>query len=152
MKKIVLSSLFAIGFICMSFGQSHNVKWEKDYDKALKKAKKHDKPILLFFTGSDWCGPCKKLVADFFESNKFENIAKESFVLYEADFPHNKDLITDKQRKKNYYLSRMYDVTSYPTIVIVDKNENEIARKKSYNLMRDPTYHFQFLKQALNTM
>ena len=149
MKKIVFSLILVLGFLFMSFGQNHEVKWQEDYDKAVKKAKKQNKPILLFFTGSDWCGPCKMLVEDFFESSKFAKIAEESFVIYEADFPKNKDLLTDKQRKKNYYLSRMYDVNSYPTIVIIDKNGKEIARRKSYNLMRDPSYHFQLLEKAL---
>ncbi|MCF6280327.1 MAG: thioredoxin family protein [Flavobacteriaceae bacterium] len=150
MKKIIFSLLFVVGFSFISVAQDHKVDWQTDYDKAVKKAKKQDKPILLFFTGSDWCGPCKMLVSDFFESKKFAKIAKESLIIYEADFPRNKDLLTQKKRKKNYYLSTMYDVSSYPTIVIIDKNGNEIARKKSYNLMRDPSYHFQFLKKALN--
>ena len=46
--------------------------------------------MLIFFTGSDWCGPCKMLVEDFFESDKFKEIAEKEFVLYEADFPRNK--------------------------------------------------------------
>lgn len=152
MKKIIFTLLFTVGFSFISFAQDHQVDWQDDYDKAVKKAKKQDKPILLFFTGSDWCGPCKMLVADFFESDKFAKIADEDLIIYEADFPRNKDLITQKQRKKNYFLSRMYDVGSYPTIVIIDKNGKEIARKKSYNLMRDPSYHFQFLKKALKNI
>ncbi len=152
MKKIIFSLLFVVGFSFMSFGQNHEVKWQEDYDKAVKMAKKHKKPILLFFTGSDWCGPCKMLVADFFESKKFAKIAKENLVIYEADFPRNRDLLTQKQRKNNYYLSRMYDVSSYPTIVIIDKNGKELGRKKSYNLMRDPSYHFRFLKKVLKNI
>jgi len=149
MKKIILSLLFVVGFSFLSVAQNHVVKWQEDYDKAVKKAKEQHKPILIFFTGSDWCGPCKMLVEDFFESEKFKNIADESFVVYEANFPRNKDLITQKQRKNNYYLSTMYGVNSYPTIIIIDENGNELGRKKSYNLMRDTSYHFQFLKNIL---
>ena len=152
MKKIIFSLLFVLGFSFMSFGQSHEVKWQEDYDKAVKQAQKQDKPILLFFTGSDWCGPCKMLVEDVFESNKFAKIAEESFVVYEADFPRNRDMLTKKQLKNNYFLKTMYSVSSYPTIIIIDKNGKEIARKKSYNLMRDPSYHFQFLKKALRNI
>ncbi len=153
MKKLVFSLLFIFGFSFMSFVQSQEVKWQEDYDKAVKKAKKQDKPILLFFTGSDWCGPCKMLVKDFFESNKFAKTANEkNLIVYKADFPNNKDLVSPKKRKKNYFLKTMYDVGSYPTIVIIDKNGNELARKKSYNLMRDPSYHFKFLKKVLKNI
>ncbi|PHR69019.1 MAG: thioredoxin [Lutibacter sp.] len=152
MKKTVFSLLFVVGFLFMSFGQNHEVKWQEDYDKAVKKAKKQNKLILLYFTGSDWCGPCKDLNVDFFETKRFSKIADENFIVYKADFPHNLDLLTQKQRKKNYYLSRMYDVGSYPTIVIIDKNGNEIARRKSYSMMRDPSYHFKLLKRALKNI
>ena len=71
-------------------------------------------------------------------------------MLYEADFPKRKgNNLSDEKRKKNFWLSGMYDVNSYPTIVIIDANGKEIARKKSYNLMRDPSYHFRFLKEVL---
>jgi thioredoxin-related protein len=152
MKKRIFSLLFIVGFSTAIVAQKHEVNWEKDYDKAVKIAKKQNKPILIFFTGSDWCGPCKMLVADFFESKKFEKITKENFVIYEADFPRNQDLITQKQRKKNYFLSRMYDVNSYPTVVVIDKDGKELGRKKSYNMMRDASYHFKFLKDILKNI
>ena len=149
MKKRIFSLLFVVGFSSVLLAQKHDVKWQEDYDNAVKIAQKQDKPILIFFTGSDWCGPCKMLVKDIFETKRFEKLAKENFVIYEADFPRNKDLITLKQRKKNYYLSRMYDVNSYPTIVIIDKDGKELGRKRSYNLMRDTSYHYSFLKDIL---
>lgn len=152
MKKKILSILFVVGFSSMLLAQNHEVKWQEDYDKAMKIAKKQNKPLLIFFTGSDWCGPCKMLVEDFFESKKFEKLAKENFVIYEADFPRNRDLVTAKQRKNNYYLSRMYDVYSYPTIVVIDENGKELGRKKSYNMMRDSSYHFRFLRDIIKNI
>ena len=81
MKNKVFSLLFVIGFSTVLLAQKHNIKWEKDYEKAVKIAKKQDKPILIFFTGSDWCGPCKMLVEDLFETNRFGKLAKDSFVI-----------------------------------------------------------------------
>lgn len=141
-----------MGFSSLLLAQNHEVEWEKDFDKAKKIAKRQHKPLLIFFTGSDWCGPCKMLVEDFFESKKFKKLANENFVIYEADFPRNRDLITAKQRKNNYYLSRMYDVGSYPTIVVIDEKGNVLGRKKSYNLMRDTSYHFKFLRDIIKNI
>lgn len=149
MKKSILSILFVAFVSTTMMAQSHDVDWEKDYDKAVKIAKKKNKPILIFFTGSDWCGPCKDLSADFFETKRFQKIADENFVLYEADFPRNRDLVSPKQKKNNYYLGTLYDVNSYPTIVVIDKNGKELGRRKSYNFMRDPSYHFKFVKDIL---
>jgi thioredoxin-related protein len=148
MKNIFLPLLLIIG-LSMSMNSQSMLNWEDNYEKAVKKAKKEKKPVLLFFTGSDWCGPCKMLKADFFKTKRFKKIADDNFVLYEADFPKKSRTLSEEKRKKNYWLGGMYDVNSYPTIVIIDANGKEIARKKSYNLMRDPSYHFRFLKDVL---
>ena len=148
MKRIFLILLLIIGF-SLSMNSQSSLNWEDTYDKAVKTAKKEKKPVLVFFTGSDWCGPCKMLKVDFFKTNRFKKIAEENFVLYEADFPRKRENLSDEKRKKNFWLSGMYDVNSYPTIVIIDANGKELARKKSYNLMRDPSYHFRFLKEVL---
>jgi len=125
----------------------HNANiWEKDYSKAKLKAKKQDKPLLIFFTGSDWCGPCKKLVSDFFESDRFKKLASDKFVLYEADFPRNRDLISKKQRSDNNSLKIKYNVQAYPTIMLVNGNGDVLGRRKGYNLMRDPSYHFELIE------
>jgi thioredoxin-related protein len=148
MKNIFISLLLIIG-LSISMNSQSMLNWEDNYEKAVKKAKKEKKPVLLFFTGSDWCGPCKMLKADFFKTKRFKKIADNNFVLYEADFPKKSRAMSEEKRKKNYWLGGMYDVNSYPTIVIIDANGKEIARKKSYNLMRDPSYHFRFLKDVL---
>jgi len=92
MKKI-----FAVCFFTLTIGgfmnaqnnvaltdHSSMLNWQQSFGKAQKLTKSKKKLLLIFFTGSDWCGPCKKLVADFFESEKFKNIAawRIYFVLF----------------------------------------------------------------------
>ncbi|MFD1294563.1 thioredoxin family protein [Lutibacter holmesii] len=154
MKKIVLSCLFIVSSIVFVNAQDsvklkHSVNWEKSFSKAEKLAKKKNKNLLIFFTGSDWCGPCKMLVEDFFETEQFKNIAEQDFILYEADNPRNKDLVSETQRADNLKLGSKYKVSSYPTIVVVNSKGKEIGRKKSYNFMRDPSYHFSFLEEIV---
>lgn len=152
MKKIVLSCLFLISSVALMKAQDnveHSVNWVKSYSKAKEVAKKENKALLIFFTGSDWCGPCKMLVADFFETEKFKKIADAGLILYEADSPRNKDLVSDSQREDNLKLSAKYKVSSFPTIIILNSKGKEIGRKKSYNFMRDPSYHFSFVEELL---
>ncbi|AOW20275.1 thioredoxin family protein [Urechidicola croceus] len=150
MKKRILFLFIFVGFSAVLFSQETHDGWQNDYDEAVKIAKNEKKPILIFFTGSDWCGPCKMLMSDFFQSSKFKSIAAENFVLYEADFPKNTDLLTPQKRKKNYYLGGLYDVKSYPTIVIIDSDGTQLGRRKGYNLMRDSSYHFKLIEQTLS--
>ena len=36
-------------------------KWTQDLDAAKKLAKEKDLPMLINFSGSDWCGWCKRM-------------------------------------------------------------------------------------------
>ena len=132
-----------------STNSSHTLKWQQDFDNAKSMSKSVEKPLLIFFTGSDWCGPCKMLVADFFESDKFAKFATREFILYEANFPRNKDLVTDLQILDNNKLKKRYKISSYPTVIIIDGNGKVLAKRKGYNLMRDTSYYFNFIESVL---
>ncbi|UMB60558.1 thioredoxin family protein [Lutibacter sp. A80] len=154
MKRVIF--LICINFMVTGYAQDNVAMytnsesiWEQDFSIAEKLTKSTDKPMMIFFTGSDWCGPCKMLVADVFESEKFKNEFKDEFILYEADTPRNKNLITGSQKVDNDKLKKKYNVNSFPTIVVVNGKGKEIARKKSYNLMRDTSYHFLFFEETL---
>jgi thioredoxin-related protein len=60
--------------------------WD-DFDAALAKAKALDLPMLVDFTGSDWCGWCMKLDKDVFETDVFKKWAKGKVVLLKLDSP-----------------------------------------------------------------
>ena len=156
MRKIVVAFLIALLIPLYMTAQNSvesnidELDWFQKFEKAEKFSKNKNKPMLIFFTGSDWCGPCKKLEKDFFSSSEFKTIADKEFVLYKADFPRNLDLVSDSQRESNIELKSKYKVSSYPTLVFVDNKGNILGSRKGYNLMRDTSYHFQLLKEVLN--
>ena len=59
-KILILILLFVVTIF------ASDVKWAKDYNDGISIAKKQNKPMLVYFTGSDWCKPCVKLKKDFF--------------------------------------------------------------------------------------
>jgi thiol-disulfide isomerase/thioredoxin len=65
MKKLLFLAVLFIGF--SAFAQEEvQLNWLTDFKKAKKISQKEKKPILIYFTGSDWCPPCKMLKEDFF--------------------------------------------------------------------------------------
>lgn len=64
--------------------------WLTDYSEACKLATEKQQPILLNFSGSDWCVPCMRMKKDFFESQEFSTYASTNLVLLRADFPRGK--------------------------------------------------------------
>ena len=47
---------------------AENEGWLVDVDEAYAESQKTGKPILANFTGSDWCGWCKRLTKSVFRS------------------------------------------------------------------------------------
>ena len=91
--------------------------WLDDLEKAKTQAKAENKKILLDFTGSDWCGWCKKLDAEVFSQQEFKDYAAKKLVLVEVDFPHGFKL-PDATKKQNDELAKKFQIRGYPTIVV----------------------------------
>jgi protein disulfide-isomerase len=104
------------------------VEWIEDYDFALQQANDQDKVVLINFTGSDWCGWCKKLVKEVFSQPEFAKYASDNLVLLKLDFPTTfKELPQDVQMKR-VELQEKYQVKGYPTILLVDSQGDVIAQ------------------------
>ncbi len=103
-------------------------KWTMDLKAAREYAKKHNLPIMLNFTGSDWCVWCKLMEKQVFSKQKFYDFAKGKIVLVWIDFPRNKDLVPEKYAERNKKIANLYGVRGLPTYVILDSKGNEIAR------------------------
>lgn len=106
--------------------ETRRIDWMTDYNKALALARQTNKPILLFFTGSDWCGWCKKMVQEIFSSPEFVQSAGNSFIFVEVDFPMNKKL-PNEIAQQNEQLKRENGITGYPTIIIKKYINNNLA-------------------------
>lgn len=102
--------------------------WMKSFKEAKAKAKKEGKMVLIEFTGSDWCPPCKALAKHVMASAEFKAWAKKHVVLVYCDFPRRKK-ISKKQAKHNQTLQKKFKVRGYPTVIITDADGNEAGRK-----------------------
>ena len=156
MKKIILSFIICLLAITNSRGQEElvieesiqkiKINWETTFKRALKKAKKQNKPILIYFTGSDWCGPCKVLDKKLFHTEKFKKIADESLILYMVDVPRNKDLVKEKTRIINEEISRKYNQNAFPTLILVNAEGDMLDMKKGFYMTE---YYYPFFENII---
>jgi protein disulfide-isomerase len=100
-----------------------NPGWMVDPDKAYVASKKEGKPIMANFTGSDWCGWCKKLTATVFSTPEFKAWAKKNVILLELDFPRRFQ-IPAKYQQQNNQLRGSFKVAGYPTIWVFNLDKN----------------------------
>lgn len=102
--------------------------WLDDYDAALKKAADENKHIVVDFSGSDWCGWCKRLDKEVFTTDAFKKAAAEKYVLLMVDSPMKKSLLTEKAAKENPKLVEKFGVKGFPTVVVLDPKGEEVCR------------------------
>ena len=120
-------------------------KWLTDYDKALKEATKESKNVLVYFTGSDWCPPCKMLKTDLFDSVEFKAIAQDYVLLY-VDVPRNRDLLAPDQMAHNKEVMGKYNKKGvFPLLKIINGKGNALDEYSGYSMNGEIQYHLELL-------
>jgi protein disulfide-isomerase len=133
MKKIVLLFVLVLSGYA---AQAQDIYWETNVDKAAQLAMKTNKPLLLFFTGSDWCGWCIRLQKEVLKTAEFANWAQENAVLVELDFPKRTPQQPEIQQQ-NSALQQMFQVQGYPTIwscQMVRNRQSDCSQKINFSL------------------
>ncbi|MBT4478669.1 MAG: thioredoxin family protein [Flavobacteriales bacterium] len=117
MKKLILLLFTIVSFT--SFSQLIEGNWlnteKPEMNKAIEISQKTNKPIMLFFTGSDWCGWCKKLVKEVYKTSEFNTWARKNVVLVEVDFPRRNKLSSELTAQNNS-LKQIFQPRGYPTV------------------------------------
>ena len=112
MNKIVLLFLLVFGSITT---QAQELTWETNINKAIEVSNKTNKPLLLFFTGSDWCGWCIRLQKEVLKTPEFTKWANENVVLVELDYPRRTPQ-TAEIKKQNAELQQAFGIQGFPTV------------------------------------
>ena len=125
MKKILLIAFLTL--TSMSIQAQEELTWHTDMSKATDISIKENKPMFLFFTGSDWCGWCIRLQKEVFKTPEFIKWAKENVVLVELDFPRKNEQ-TDAVKMQNAQLQQQLQVRGYPTVWFVSAAKTADAK------------------------
>jgi thioredoxin-related protein len=120
------SILFAL---LMSIMLPTHEGWKTDFEMAKTEAAKSQKLILLNFSGSDWCNPCRQMKRKIFDDATFIKYADENLILINADFPRNKkNQLSSSLKSQNEQLAETYEVNMFPMTILLDSVGNEITR------------------------
>lgn len=145
-RDTILDSL-AINNKKLELIDSIKLNWIASYEEALEISKKENKPVLLYFTGSDWCGPCKILDKELFHTEKFKQLSDEKLILLEVDIPRRQDLLSPDKISENLYLKDKYRVNSFPTLLFVNHKGKKISEKSGY-VMTD--YYYPYIQSVVH--
>jgi thiol:disulfide interchange protein len=95
-----------------------SIKWNTDFKKAAKAAKRQQKPMMLDFY-TEWCGWCKRLDKDTYTDSRVIDLS-DKFISVKID------------GDKDPALVKQYRVEGYPTIVFTNSKGKEINRVVGY--------------------
>ncbi|WP_447637672.1 thioredoxin family protein [Flavobacterium microcysteis] len=135
MKKLLLLLLL------MSSLSGFSQKWNTSLSEAKTIASKENKPILLVFSGSDWCALCIKLEKSVWQSDEFKKEANTGWVLVKADFPKKKNnQQSEEQKTQNKTLAEKYNKEGFfPLVVVLDKT-GKVLGKTGYENIKASEY------------
>lgn len=105
--------------------------WMTDWEAAKAKAKAENKPILINFTGTDWCGWCIRIEKEVFSKKEFQEYAEKNLILMEVDFPKKKELSAEI-KAQNKALDKEFKIEGYPTIFLLDAEGKKISEDIGY--------------------
>jgi len=106
-------------------------QWHHSYESARSESLETGRPILINFTGSDWCHWCVKLKQDVFNQPEFQAWAKDNVILLELDFP-KRSAQSPIIKQQNQKLAQQFGVEGYPTVLLVDANGKVMGDSLGY--------------------
>ena len=130
MKKLGLSLVAALALV--QSAMAADATWLTDLAKAQATAKQEKKLVLMDFTGSDWCPPCKQLHKNVFTSKEFADYAKDNLVLVEVDFPRSKKLPAEL-KAANDALAKKHQIEGFPTVIVLSAEGKELSKDVGYS-------------------
>jgi thioredoxin-related protein len=145
MNKFIPWILIAL-FLAIGIPNGSAFEWRTDLAAATADAKENDQLLLLNFSGSDWCGWCKRLDAEVFSQDEFKTYADSSLVPLLADFPRKSPQEKDLQAQ-NQRLMKHFNVQGFPTLLLFN-SEGELIGQLGYQ-PGGPKAFIQAIEQAV---
>jgi len=118
-----MKALAALLLIAAPMFAAGPVKWEHDYQAALKRAKA-EKKVVFMDLWTEWCGPCLRLQKDVFPTPEAQ-AALAKVVPYSA-LVQKKDGTPVAEGTK---LAETFKLNAFPTMVILDAEGKELRRQ-----------------------
>lgn len=132
LRLLPLLSFFALLALPLSAYEG----WLTDLEAGKAQAAAEGKQLVVEFTGSTWCPPCKALHAEVLTTPEFAAWSKDK-ILVKLDYPRASErtpekIAADPALAKLMRLKEEFDVPGYPTMFVFDAAGRELAKVVGY--------------------
>jgi thiamine biosynthesis lipoprotein len=118
-----------VSFVLIFIAGLASVKGQifEDPKVAFKLSQESQKPVLMVFSGSDWCAPCIRLYDTVLTNEQFQHYASDHFILLKVDFPQRKKQDQSK-RTENEKLADKYNPRGqFPHLVLLRPDQTVLS-------------------------
>ena len=131
--------------------------WETDFKKASSAAKTSGKYMLLDFSGSDWCGWCKRMDKTTFNDPAVSLFLADHFYAVKLDAEQKENIVHNGQTMKWVKAGRrgVHELAyalldgkmSYPTTVFLNEKLERITISPGYKGAKDFMNELTYVKE-----
>lgn len=129
LHALVFSLLLSVG--ALGRAEESALVWETDYAKARKRALAENRPLFLYYTGSDWCILCRKLDKTIFSDQAIQKNLQENWVPVKLDELRKRRMPKARERHLDQ-VKRMYKIQAPPAMLLVDPSTETSFIRFSY--------------------
>lgn len=104
------------------------VAWTDHFYNAQRRAQKEEKPMLLYFCGSDWDDWTMKLDEEVLNTPLWAEWANKELVLLKVDYPRNDKKQRAETRNQAAELKTRFNIAKVPTFIFLDPWGDLLAR------------------------
>ncbi len=132
--RLSILVVFALGILQSSWQWIGNnaIDWRYDLPKALLEAKRTNRNVVLLFSGSDWCLPCKRFEAQVLSTHQIVKCFKRNVIAVLIDIRQVGHETIEQQTMK-VRLMEHYNIQGFPTLVVLDSSGSKIAERAGYD-------------------
>ncbi len=96
-------------------------------NEAFKLSQESQKPVLLIFSGSDWCAPCIRFQKTVLASEQFQHYASDHLILLKVDFPQRKKLESEMVMQNERLADRYNPKGQFPHILLLRPDQSVLT-------------------------
>lgn len=126
----LLSGIPGAGIGPSAVAAEHAAGWHTSYDAAMAEAEQSGRPLLVLFTGSDWCPHCRTLEKNVLQTATFRDWAEGRMVLLMIDLPRQG--ISEAVRVERSKVCIQYGIRSFPAVLLLGPDGSRLAEKRGY--------------------
>lgn len=112
-------------------------EWTHDWDAAMALAQEENRPVLAFFTASDWNDWHRFVDQRIFSTSAWKEWAGKRLVLAWVNHPNDERLVPAEWVGRNRTLTRQYGASAYPALLLVNGTTRQAYDR--YHVTRDST-------------